>query len=77
MSKQQNWISNLRTLGSVFEEVIPFGIYLDDSEDLTKLDYVRLADQAFADCIIIVGKMSTVFVVFPLLVLLAVSRCMF
>eukprot|EP00091_Calanus_sinicus_P007026 TRINITY_DN17893_c0_g1_i1.p1 TRINITY_DN17893_c0_g1~~TRINITY_DN17893_c0_g1_i1.p1 ORF type:complete len:170 (-),score=45.04 TRINITY_DN17893_c0_g1_i1:121-630(-) len=39
VSKQQDWIATLRSLGTHLEWVTPFGIYLDDDTDLTKLNY--------------------------------------
>ena len=74
VSKQQGWMATLRSLGSVYEEVIPFGIYLNDDDDLTKLEYVRLADQAFPDSVVIIIKTLLVFVVVPFLLLLALMK---
>ena len=74
VSKQQNWVATLRSLGSVFEEVIPFGIYLEDTQDLTKLEYVRLADLARTDAFIIAVKWLLAFIVLPFMLILCILK---
>ena len=78
VSKQQNWFSTIRSLGTHFDVVIPFGIYLEDHVDLTKLTYVRMLHQQLPEGVFILAKVFTVVTVFPLLLLviaLNLSRC--
>ena len=42
MSAQHNLLASLRTLGTNYEETIPFGFYLDDDVSLDELVYERL-----------------------------------
>ena len=42
MSAQHNLLASLRTLGTNYEETIPFGVYLDDDVNLDELEYERL-----------------------------------
>ena len=76
-SKQLGMLATLRSLGSVYEEVTPFGIYLEDSQDLTKLEYVRLADQARADTSVIFAKFLLVFIFLPLVIIVFIAKFMF
>ena len=75
-SKQLGMLATLRSLGSVYEEVTPFGIYLEDSQDLTRLEYVRLADQARADTLVIFANFLIVFLFFPLVIIVFVAKFM-
>ena len=77
VSKQQNWISTLRSLGTHFEEVIPFGIYLEDDVDLTKLKYVRMLQQQFSDGVVVLLKVFLVFIVIPLILMFIIIKCIF
>ena len=67
VSKQHGWLSILRSLGTQFEEVVPFGIYLTDDEDLTQLTYVRMVNQQLFEGLWILGKVFSIFIVFPLI----------
>jgi len=42
VSAQHNLLASLRTLGTNYEETIPFGVYLDDDVNLDELEYERL-----------------------------------
>ena len=42
MSAQHNLLASLRTLGTNYEETIPYGFYLDDDVNLDELEYERL-----------------------------------
>ena len=68
-SPQHGWFASIRTLGSQYEEIIPFGVYLSDSEDLTKLNYVRLTEQQSLELIVISVKIITTYIVLPTLLL--------
>ena len=69
MSPQQNIWATLRTLGSHFETVIPFGIYLDDDVKISSLDYKRLHEQNDRELKTIFGKVFLVYFVLPLVLL--------
>ena len=62
-------MASIRTLGSNYEDIIPFGIYLDDNEDITKLNVARLTNRQYLELIIIATKVIGVYVVFPILLL--------
>ena len=67
MSPQHNWIAIIRNLGTNYEEIIPFGAYLNDNEDITNLEYVRtLGKGVYLGLFIIVTKLLLVFVIFPI-----------
>ena len=70
MSPQQNIWATLRTLGTHFETVIPFGIYLDDDVEISSLDYKRLHEQNNPERKIVFAKVFLVYFVLPPLVLL-------
>ena len=69
MSSQHNLLASIRTLGSNYEDIIPFGIYLDDNEDITKLNLDRLTQRQYLELTIITTKVIGVYVVFPILLL--------
>ena len=69
VSQQHGWLSTLRSLGTHFQEIIPFGIYLEDEEDLTKLTYVRMVNQQFVEGMFVLAKVILVFLIFPLLLI--------
>jgi len=63
------WWSVLLTLGSGHPRVIPYGPYLEDDFDYSKLSYVRLFAQARADSVMISIKVVFVCVLIPALLL--------
>ena len=74
MSSQHNLLASIRTLGSNYEDIIPFGIYLDDNEDITKLNLGRLTQGQYLDLIIIAIKVIGVYIVFPILLFVMISK---
>ena len=74
MSSQHNLLASIRTLGSNYEDIIPFGIYLDDNEDITKLNLGRLTQGQYLDVIIIATKVIGVYIVFPILFFVMISK---
>ena len=74
ISSQQNIWAVIRTLGTHFETVTPFGIYLDDDVDISTLDYVRLIEQNRPEAIIISLKFFSVFLILPVFLLLCILR---
>ena len=77
MSSQHNLLASIRTLGSNYEDIIPFGIYLDDNEDITKLNVARLTNRQYLELIIIATKVIGVYVVFPILLFGMISKYFF
>ena len=77
MSSQHNLLASIRTLGSNYEDIIPFGIYLDDNEDITKLNVARLTNRQYLELIIIATKVIGVYVVFPILLFGMISKHFF
>ena len=77
MSSQHNLLASIRTLGSNYEDIIPFGIYLDDNEDITKLNLDRLTQRQYLELIIIATKVIGVYVVFPILLFGMISKYFF
>ena len=77
MSSQHNLLASIRTLGSNYEDIIPFGIYLDDNEDITKLNLDRLTQRQYLELIIIATKVIGVYIVFPILLFVMISKCFF
>jgi len=71
VSEQQGWIAVLRSLGTCFDEVIPFGIYLSDDEDLENLEYVRLVEEEFLNNFTMALKTFVVFIILPILLVFA------
>ena len=69
VSKQHGWLSILRSLGTQFEEVVPFGMYLTDDEDLTQLTYVRMVNQQLFEGLWILGKVFSIYIIFPLILI--------
>ena len=70
VSPQHNWVALLRTLGTKYKEIVPFGIYLKDSEDLTKLTYVSIAGEQVTELTIVCAKVVIVYIVLPILLLI-------
>lgn len=77
MSSQHNLLASIRTLGSNYEDIIPFGIYLDDNEDITKLNLDRLTQRQYLELIIIATKVIGVYIVFPILLFVMISKYFF
>ena len=77
MSSQHNLLASIRTLGSNYEDIIPFGIYLDDNEDITKLNLDRLTQRQYLELIIIATKVIGVYVVFPIVLFGMISKYFF
>ena len=77
MSSQHNLLASIRTLGSNYEDIIPFGIYLDDNEDITKLNVARLTNRQYLELIIIATKVIGVYIVFPILLFGMISKYFF
>lgn len=77
MSSQHNLLASIRTLGSNYEDIIPFGIYLDDNEDITKLNLDRLTQRQYLELIIIATKVIGVYIVFPILLFIMISKYFF
>ena len=70
-------MASIRTLGSNYEDIIPFGIYLDDNEDITKLNVSRLTNRQYLELIIIATKVIGVYVMFPILLFGMISKYFF
>ena len=77
MSSQHNLLASIRTLGSNYEDIIPFGIYLGDNEDITKLNLDRLTQRQYLELIIIATKVIGVYIVFPILLFVMISKYFF
>ena len=77
MSSQHNLLASIRTLGSNYEDIIPFGIYLDDNEDITKLNLDRLTQRQYLELTIITTKVIGVYIVFPILLFVMISKYFF
>ena len=77
MSSQHNLLASIRTLGSNYEDIIPFGIYLDDNEDITKLNLDRLTQRQYLELTIIATKVIGVYIVFPILLFVMISKYFF
>ena len=69
VSPQHNWVALLRTLGTKYEEIIPFGAYLKDNEDLTKLTYVSIAGEQVTELTIVCAKILIAYIVLPIILL--------
>lgn len=77
MSSQHNLLASIRTLGSNYEDIIPFGIYLDDNEDITKLNLDRLTQRQYLELTIIATKVIGVYIVFPILLFVMIPKYFF
>ena len=77
MSSQHNLLASIRTLGSNYEDIIPFGIYLDDNEDITMLNLDRLTQRQYLELTIIATKVIGVYIVFPILLFVMISKYFF
>ena len=64
----------LRTIGTTHSRVIPFGPYLKDDQDLSKLDFAPGFISASPYMLVIVMKLFLVIVALPLLVLYKVIK---
>ena len=64
-------IASLRTLGTNYEETIPFGVYLDDDVNLDELKYERLLSghTMKVNLIVISLKIIGAFILFPTLLI--------
>ena len=72
------WWDNIATLGAEHSEVIPFGPYLEDSEDLVKMEYSRgfMENMGALPLIFIVLKVVTALITLLVLPFLIV-KCFF
>lgn len=69
-----SWYTILRTMGTVHNRVIPFGPYLGDDEDLSKLDFQAGFMAGNIVMRVVMLKMFLVIIVFPLFILYKVAR---
>jgi hypothetical protein len=78
VSAQHNLLASLRTLGTNYEETIPFGVYLDDDVNLNELEYERLLSSHImkVNVAVISLKIIGAFILLPtfLIVSLLVSK---
>jgi len=75
VSPQHNWFATIRNLGTNYDEIIPFGAYINDNEDITNLNYVRtLGKGVYLGLFSIVIKILTVFIVFPISLITIIFR---
>ena len=78
MSPQHNWFATIRNLGTNYDEIIPFGAYINDNEDITNLNYVRtLGKGVYLGLVSIVIKILTVFIIFPISLITIIFRLVF
>ena len=77
VSSEHGWMSALLTKGTHFDDVIPFGIYLEDEEDLTKLKYVRMLRQQLGEAVVIITKLFLVLIMLPLIFLFGLLSILF
>ena len=76
MSAQHNLLASLRTLGTNYEETIPFGIYLDDDVNLEELEYDRLLSGRTmkVNLVVIFLKIIFAFILLPTLLIVSLLR---
>ena len=76
MSAQHNLLASLRTLGTNYEETIPFGIYLDDDVNLEELEYDRLLSGRTmkVNLVVICLKIICAFILLPTLLIVSLLR---
>ena len=76
MSAQHNLLASLRTLGTNYEETIPFGVYLDDDVNLEELEYGRLfsGQTLKVNVVVICLKIICAFILLPTLLIVSLLR---
>ena len=76
MSAQHNLLASLRTLGTNYEETIPFGVYLDDDVNLEELEYGRLFSgyTLKVNVAVICLKIICAFILLPTLLIVSLLR---
>ena len=76
MSAQHNLLASLRTLGTNYEETIPYGFYLDDDVNLDELEYDRLLSGRVmkVNVVVICLKIICAFTLFPTFLIVSFLR---